>query len=135
MITKNATSHTNKLYKCDTPDRETDNTHQLRVKKTFETGCFHIMVEDARGTKWKLLVFDSAFVELEELRTELIQKNKDYYLFGFSALNYQEGEKKITYFFIRKTHEEISDLMTDRMHGDLRKNYNYKCLIKDEDDI
>jgi len=46
------------------------------------------MVEDTRNTKWKLLIFDSAFVELEDLRTELIQKNKDYYLFGFSALNY-----------------------------------------------
>jgi len=82
-----------------------------------------------------LLIYDSAFVELENLRTELVQKNKDHYLFAFSALNYQGGEKKITYFFMRKTHLEISDLMTDRMHGDLRKNYNYKCLIKDDDEI
>lgn len=49
------------------------------------------MVEDYKGIKHRLLLFESKFDLIEELRTELIQKNEHYYVFIFSALNYFNG--------------------------------------------
>jgi len=50
----------------------------------------------------------------EHFKTELIQKNKDYYLFVFSLLNYCKGEKKLTYIIIRKTIEDVQALIKDK---------------------
>ena len=49
------------------------------------------MIEDYRGKKHRILLFESKFDLIEELRTELIQKNDSYYVFVFSAINYIDG--------------------------------------------
>jgi len=37
--------------------------------------------------------------------------------------------------FFKKTLKEVNDMIIDREYGALRRNYKYKCLIDEMDDV
>ena len=86
-------------------------------KEKKREGSYHVMIEDYKGQRHKIMLFESNFMIVEELKTEIIQKNSNHYLFIFSGLNYIEGEKKKTYIILRKPAQEVDDLITDTTHG------------------
>ena len=104
-------------------------------EETKRRGCYHIMIEDYKGIKHKILMFESNFMIAEELKTEIIQQNGNYYLFIFSALNYINGEKKVTYLILRKPLEEVEDIIIDTTHGQNRKDYEFKSLIEADEQM
>ena len=91
------------------------------------------MIQDYKGHKHKIKVFESKFRVVEELKTELIQKNQHFYVFVFSALNYIDGAKKKTYIFVRKPVELVEQLIHETVIGNNRENFQFKRLINSEE--
>lgn len=86
-------------------------------------GCYHVIIEDYKGLKHKIVLFESKFNIVEELKTELIQRNEFFYVFIFSALNYLNGEKKKTYVIVRKPAEEVEQLINETLVGNNREDF------------
>lgn len=101
----------------------------LKQQDTPQQGCYHVMIEDYKGMRHKIVVFESNFIIAEMLRTEIIQQNGSHYLFIFSALNYINGEKKKTYLILRKPVDFVDNLIMDTTHGLNRQDYSFKHLI------
>ena len=93
------------------------------------------MIEDYKGTMHKIILFESNFIIAEELATETIQQNGNYYIFVFSALNYINGEKKKTYLVLRKSVDFVENLIQDTMHGLNRSKYQFKHLIEANEEM
>ena len=120
MVTRSNDSG-NIIYDCDEngqPKPTNSPTKMLRpVKMPNTSGCYHVMIEDFRGKKNRILLFESNFIVMEELKTEIIQQNDTYYLFIFSGLNYIEGEKRKTYIILRKLRTEVDQLVEQTKFG------------------
>lgn len=74
------------------------------------------MIEDYKGKKHRIVLYESKYIVMEVLRTELIQKNKNYYVFIFSCLNYIKGEKRKTYIILRKSVADVDELIKETGH-------------------
>ena len=84
------------------------------------------MIEDYKGKKHRILLFESNFIIVEVLKTELVQRNDNYYVFIFSALNFINGEKRKTYVIVRKSIDEVEDLIRETVHGINRNDTQFR---------
>jgi len=104
-----------------------------------ELHLHHILVEDIKGKKYEIQAFDPELIEIENIRVQLIQRNKNFYVIVISCLNHLEGETKLTHILCRRTVKEIQDLIKDSEFGRIvvseGNKYTYKSLINQEDDI
>lgn len=72
----------------------------------------YIEIEDRRGVH-KVILHSADLHMSEELRTEIVQSNEESHVFIFSVVNYIQGEKVRTYFFVKKSNDYVDALIND----------------------